>query len=91
MTPPILTNEGVSNYLQVLEGMADIPDHHNMAIFQLADKFTLSVTSRVAVCQCKFLLIDCHAGASRILISKEEREKNGGKILSDALMCLSSP
>ena len=61
MTPPILTNEGVSNYLQGLEGKAGIPDHGNMAIFQLADKFTLSgfkVTSRLAVCAGRFLLFD---------------------------------
>jgi hypothetical protein len=75
MTPPILTNKGVSNHLWVLKGKFGKPDHRNMAIFQLADKFTLTrtFTSRLAVCCLpvgRFLLI-FHAGGSRRLISEE--------------------
>jgi hypothetical protein len=77
MTPPILTNEGVSNYLRVLEGKVGLPDHRNMAIFELADKFTLTrtfiLTSRLAACQTgNFLFIYFHA--SRRLVSEEESE-----------------
>ena len=73
MTPPILTDKSVSNYLRVGgEVQVGIPDHRNMAIFQLANKFTFarmstSDTSRLAVW---FLLI-FHGRASRRLVSEE--------------------
>jgi hypothetical protein len=56
-------------------GEVGIPDHRNMAIFQLADKFTFTMTftadtSRLAV-WFGFLLI-FHAQASRRLVSEEE-------------------
>ena len=89
MTPPILTNEGVNNYLRVLERKVGIPDHRNMAIFQLANKFTFTrtFTSRLAVfcmdrfllTELGFLLISFHAGASRRL-TEEGSDENGGKI-----------
>ena len=82
MTPPILTNEGVIDYLRVLEGKVGIPDHHNMAIFQLADKFTLTktFTFRLVVCRTEIVF---HAGASRKLIFREEDDENGGKVTQD--------
>ena len=54
MAPPMLANKSVSGYLRVSEGKVDIPHHHNMASFQLADKFTFtnmfaSEISRLAV------------------------------------------
>ena len=70
MTPPILTNEGVGNYLRVLERKVGIPDHGDMTIFQLADKFTLTKTgtSRLDVW---FFLIAFHVD-----VRKEGRGTN---------------
>ena len=55
-------------------GKGGIPDHRDMAIFQLADKFTLTKTdtSRLAVW---LFLIVFHAGASRNLILQEGRRQ----------------
>ena len=77
MAPPILTFKGVSGYLRVSEGKVDIPHHHNMATFQLADKFTFtnmfaSEISRLAV----WFLSIFHGGAS---ISGWRKVKTAGK------------
>ena len=82
MAPPTLRNKIVSGFFTSVErsGLVGIPDHRNMAIFQLADKITFTMTftsdtSRVAL----WFLSIFHAGYQR----KEEGNKNGEK--TDAL------